>query len=140
MFSGSVGPAAMGAGEYNWRDFIFADADDLEEDRQWALGRKKQCLTDYQPTDDDSQPIEDDVPPSSHFAALSGSERTRLGNYQRMFPGEVCDVGQNPLKFPHTSQHGILNTLTSGMGLMWAPIHNCDHLDRWLLTKKHTQL
>ena len=56
--------------------------------------------------------------PGSYLAALSQVESERLDVYNKLFPGEGFDVGQNPTRRPVFTKHGVLHTGTRGQWLV----------------------
>lgn len=115
------------AASYNFESYFIATDKELENERQWGITRKEVEKRHNGPEGD---PFKDD--PGSFLAALIPNERKRLGMYEQQFPGQLCDLGQNPEKRSLISKGDCLGTMLRSCGINWIP----EHL-RWMSAREH---
>ena len=101
-------------GDLAWRGFMVASDAEVVVELEWANARPSVK----------ARRLQGDVygdPPDGWLHALTPVERANYEAYQRLFPGEACDVNQNAAERPMRTRSGRFFTLIRNLGLVIDP-------------------
>ena len=117
---------------YDWTAFLVATEGDIEDERSWSRTRPAvKSMRDDMENDLFKDALD------TGLGSITKAERWRYSRYATLYPGEACDVNQDPDARPYTTYDGKLMTLISNIGLVMLPQHLFEEFgNRWITNKE----